>query len=40
MGLPHSTASFPHLAKVVTLPEPKNGSAGGGNSRGRRRRRH
>ncbi len=39
MGLPHSTASFPHLAKAVTLPEPKNGSAAGGDGRGRRRRR-
>jgi uncharacterized 2Fe-2S/4Fe-4S cluster protein (DUF4445 family) len=39
MGLPHSTASFPHLAKVVTLPEPKNGGAAGGDGRGRRRRR-
>jgi uncharacterized 2Fe-2S/4Fe-4S cluster protein (DUF4445 family) len=39
MGLPHSTAAFPHLAKAVTLPTPKNGSAGGGNNRGRRRRR-
>jgi uncharacterized 2Fe-2S/4Fe-4S cluster protein (DUF4445 family) len=39
MGLPHSTASFPHLAKAVTLPEPKNGNAAGGDGRGRRRRR-
>ena len=39
MGLPHSTASFPHLAKVVTLPAPKGGSAAGGNGNGRSRRR-
>ncbi len=40
MGIPHSTASFPSLAGVVTLPEPKAPNAGkAGNDNRRRRRR-
>ena len=42
MGLPHTTAAFPNLAKEVTLPErrPRPAEAGGdGEPRRRRRRR-
>ncbi len=40
MGIPHSTASFPSLAGVVTLPEPKApGAKPAGNDNNRRRRR-
>ena len=37
MGIPHSTAAFPHLQAAVTLPERATGDGGG--SRPRRRRR-
>jgi uncharacterized 2Fe-2S/4Fe-4S cluster protein (DUF4445 family) len=41
MGIPHTTASFPCLSKVLTLPARKPRSAGndGGDGGGRRRRR-
>ncbi|MCZ6859217.1 MAG: ASKHA domain-containing protein, partial [Alphaproteobacteria bacterium] len=39
MGIPHSTASFPSLAGVVTLPEPKTPNAGPAGSDNKRRRR-
>jgi len=40
MGIPHSTASFPHLSEVVTLPAQRQRAANdGGDSGGRRRRR-
>jgi uncharacterized 2Fe-2S/4Fe-4S cluster protein (DUF4445 family) len=38
MGIPHSTASFPNLSKVLTLPTPKPRSDDG-ETGGRRRRR-
>ncbi|MGH8199160.1 MAG: ASKHA domain-containing protein, partial [Steroidobacteraceae bacterium] len=37
MGIPHSTAQYPHLRQVVALPEPKVPTPRGG-ARGARRR--
>jgi uncharacterized 2Fe-2S/4Fe-4S cluster protein (DUF4445 family) len=39
MGIPHTTASFPNLAKVVTLPAPRQRAVNGGDETGGRRRR-
>jgi uncharacterized 2Fe-2S/4Fe-4S cluster protein (DUF4445 family) len=40
MAIPHKTEPFPHLAAAVTLPPPKNVTAGQADEgRGRRRRR-
>jgi uncharacterized 2Fe-2S/4Fe-4S cluster protein (DUF4445 family) len=38
MALPHKTHAFPNLAKVVTLPEPKEAATPEGERRSRRRR--
>ena len=41
MGIPHTTASYPHLTATVALPAPKPRAAEtGGEAGGRRRRRH
>jgi uncharacterized 2Fe-2S/4Fe-4S cluster protein (DUF4445 family) len=39
MGLPHTTAAFPKLSKVVRIPAAKAPSAAGSDGRDRRRRR-
>jgi len=39
MGIPHTTASFPHLSKAITLPEPKVRKAEPDEDGRRRRRR-
>ena len=41
MAIPHATAEYPHLNKVMPLPERRfaNAAAAGGESTGRRRRR-
>ncbi len=39
MGIPHTTAAFPHLAKAITLPEPKVRAAQSEEDGRRRRRR-
>jgi len=38
-AIPHATAPFPELAKIVTLPDVSFNTAGGGDGSGRRRRR-
>jgi uncharacterized 2Fe-2S/4Fe-4S cluster protein (DUF4445 family) len=38
MAIPHKTAAFPNLARVVTLPEPREAEPGDGEGRRRRRR--
>jgi uncharacterized 2Fe-2S/4Fe-4S cluster protein (DUF4445 family) len=35
MAIPHKTAAYPHLSRVVTLPAPERGAEGRGRS-GRR----
>jgi uncharacterized 2Fe-2S/4Fe-4S cluster protein (DUF4445 family) len=40
MGIPHTTAPYPHLAAAVTLPASKARHADAGANGGRRRRRH
>ncbi len=39
MGIPHSTASYPNLEKVLTLPPRKTAASGESGEQGRRRRR-
>ena len=37
-GIPHASAPFPELSRVVTLPEPAFNTGGSGGAGGRRRR--